>query len=466
MNPHLSATRSAGPDCIELTEDRTQTPAMPVQEAVGERGLESARLVWAHRALLGKALVVGFAAGVLIALLIPSRYESTVQLMPPDSQSNSGLAMLAALTAKTNGGVGAIAGDVLGIKSSGSLFIGILRSRTVEDRLIDRFQLKKVYRAKLDEDARKELAQNSGASEDRKSGIITLTVDDRDRQRARALAMAYVEELNRLVAELSTSSAHRERVFLEERLAAVKQDLDQASHELGEFSSKNATIDLKEQGRVEVEAAATLQGALMAAESQRQALQAVYTPNNVRVRAAQAQVAELRRQLEKLSGKGDEADAKTDNSPAALYPSLRKLPMLGAKYAELYRRVKIQEVVFETLTQQYEIAKVQEAKETPSVKMLDEANLPEHRSFPPRTLITLLCGFVALLGVSVWMVVRQRWERTGSTDPKKQFAQEVFHGVNSVMPWATPNGSRWQAATHRVWIRLVPRDQHSDNEDS
>ena len=64
------------------------------------------------------------------------------------------------------------------------------------------------------------------------------------------------------------------------------------------------------------------------------------------------------------------------------------------------------------------------------------------------------------------MVVRQRWERTGSTDPKKQFAQEVFHGVNSVMPWATPNGSRWQAATHRVWIQLVPRDQHSDNEDS
>ena len=114
-----------------------------------------------------------------------------------------------------------------------------------------------------------------------------------------------MEELNRLVAELSTSSAHRERVFLEERLAAVKQDLDQASRELGEFSSKNATIDVKEQGRAMVEAAATLQGELIAAESQRRALEAIYTPNNVRVRAAEAQVAELRKQLEKLGGKAD-----------------------------------------------------------------------------------------------------------------------------------------------------------------
>lgn len=438
---------------------------MRVQEA-GERALANARLVWTHRVLLGKALLAGLVAGALIALLIPSRFESTVQLMPPDSQSNSGIAMLAALAAKSGSGVGAIAGDVLGIKSSGSLFMGILRSRTVGDRLVDRFELKKVYRNKLDEDARKELAQNTGVSEDRKSGIITLTVSDRDRRRARAMAMAYVEELNRLVAELSTSSAHRERVFLEERLAAVKQDLDQASRELGEFSSKNATIDVKEQGRAMVEAAATLQGELIAAESQRRALEAIYTPNNVRVRAAQAQAAELRRQLEKIGGKGDETDVKDDNNPGSLYPSLRKLPLLGMKYADLYRRAKIQEVVFETLTQQYEIAKVQEAKETPSVKMLDEANLPERRSFPPRTLIAVLCGFAVLLAASAWMVARQRWEGTDSADPKKQFAQEVFRGVNSVMPWATPNGSRWQAATHRVWIRLAQRDQHSSDENA
>ena len=465
MNPRLSTRQGIEPGQIEFPENSPRTPTIAVADA-GERALENARVVWAHRAWMRTALLIGLAAGVLISLLIPSRYESTVQLMPPDSQSSSGVAMLAALAAKTSGSVGTLASDVLGIKSSGSLFIGILRSRTVEDRLVDRFQLKKVYRTKLNEDARKELAQNTGASEDRKSGIITLTVSDRDRQRARVMATAYVEELNRLVAQLSTSSAHRERVFLEERLAAVKQDLDQASRDLGEFSSKNATIDVKEQERAMVEAAATLQGELIAAESQRRALEAIYTPNNVRVRAAEAQVSELRKQLQKLGGKSEEADGLDTANPDSLYPSLRQLPLLGMKYADLYRRAKIQEVVFETLTQQYEIAKVQEAKETPSVKMLDEANLPERRSFPPRTLITLLCGFAALLGTTAWIVVGERWGQIAATDPKKQFAHEVMHGVHSIMPWAPPNGSRWQAATHRVWIRLTSRDQRRRDENS
>lgn len=463
MNPGLSAAPSMDAEYVELAEERERPSVAPVrcpEKDSAEKVLEHAHLLWASRRLLRNALLIGLAAGALIALLIPSRYESTVQLMPPDSPSNNGIAMLAALAAKSAGGMGAMAGDVLGIKSSGSLFIGILRSRTVEDRLVDRFQLKKAYGVKLEEDACKELAQNTGVGEDRKSGIITLTVGDHDRQRARALAAAYVEELNRLVAELSTSSAHRERVFLEERLAAVKQDLDQASRELGEFSSKNATLDVKEQGHAMVEAAATLQGALIAAESQRRALEAIYTPNNVRVRAAEAQAAELRKQLEKLGGKaigpGSERSGSEDAASSdSVYPSLRKFPLLGVKYEDLYRRAKIEEAVFETLTQESEIAKVQEAKETPTVKMLDEANAPERRSFPPRTLITLLCGFAAVLAALTGLFVRRRWERTDTSDPGKQLAQEIFHGVNSVMPWATPNGSRWQAASHRAWIRLT-----------
>src|SRR3984885_11717935 len=115
-------------------------------------------------------------------------------------------------------------------------FLSASCSRTVEDRLVARFQLKKIYRARLDEDARRQLLENTGASEDRKSGIINLTVTDRDPQRAQAMAMAYVEELNRLVAELPTSSAPRERVFLEERLATLKKYLHRASHQLGGFS--------------------------------------------------------------------------------------------------------------------------------------------------------------------------------------------------------------------------------------
>jgi capsule polysaccharide export protein KpsE/RkpR len=439
--------------------DELEVSPTTLGQVAGQRALPNARVLWTNRKPLRKSFLVGLAVGILIAFLIPPRYESTVQLMPPDNQSSSGMgmAMLAALVTKSTTGMGAIAGDLLGVKSSGALFMGILKSRTVSDRLIERFQLKKVYRDKLDEDARKELAQNTGVSEDRKSGIITLTVTDNSRQRAREMAMAYVEELNRLVAELSTSSAHRERVFLEERLTTVKQDLDHASREFSEFSSKSGAIDIKEQGKAMVGAAAALQGQLIAAESQLKGLEQIYTPSNIRVRSVQARITELQKQLEKFGGKeaaGGSTEAVDSN---ALYPSLRKLPLLGVRYADLYRNAKIQEAVFETLTQQYELAKVQEAKETPTVKMLDQANFPERRSFPPRTLVTLMCGLTALLCACVWVIAKNRWEMTDAADPRKQFAQEVFLGVNSVMPWATPNGSRWQGATHKIWLRFAEK---------
>jgi uncharacterized protein involved in exopolysaccharide biosynthesis len=427
----------------------------------GERALPNARVMWANRRPLRKSFLVGLALGVLIAFVIPPRYESTVQLMPPDNQSGGGMAMLAALVSKSTTGVGMgmgnLAGDLLGVKSSGALFMGILKSRTVEDRLVERFKLKELYREKFDEDASKELAQNTGVSEDRKSGIITLTVTDKSRQRAREMAMAYVEELNRLVAELSTSSAHRERVFLEERLTTVKQDLDQASREFSEFSSKSGAIDIKEQGKAMVGAAAALQGQLIAAQSQLKGLEQIYTPNNVRVRSIQARITELQKQLEKFGGQDASGSSTEAADLNALYPSLRKLPVLGVRYADLYRKAKIQEVVFETLTQQYELAKVQEAKEIPTVKMLDQANLPERRSFPPRILVILMCGSSALLGACVWVLAKNRWEMTDAADPRKQFAQEVFLGMNSAMPWSTPNGSRWQGATHKIWLRFAER---------
>jgi hypothetical protein len=141
-----------------------------------------------------------------------------------------------------------------------------------------------------------------------------------------------------------------------------------------------------------------------------------------------------------------------------MYPSIRKLPILGVKYADFYRRTKIQEVVYQTLTQQYELAKVQEAKETPSVKVLDAPRIPERKSFPPRLLIMFLCTFLALAGAAVLVLGRARWEEVDAQDPGKVFAQEVFHTMNSRMPWAPPNGSRLQAVTHRVWMRLARRD--------
>jgi uncharacterized protein involved in exopolysaccharide biosynthesis len=418
---------------------------------VRARAVGRLRLFWGERRFLGKAFLAGLVVGCLIAFVIPAQYEATVQLMPPDNQSASGMAMLAALTAKGgSGSLGGLAGDLLGVKSSGALFVGVLSSRTVQDRLIERFQLKKVYTIRLEEDARKKLAERTGLSEDRKSGIIDIAVSDRDPKRAAAIAQAYVEELNQLVAELSTSAAHRERVFLEERLRAVKLDLDDASQKFSQFSSKNTTIDIKEQGRAMVEAAATLQGQMIAAESELKGLEQIYTSNNVRVRAVEARIAELNRQLERLGGKDNGATNRAALSSDSLYPSIRELPLLGVTWADLYRRTRIQEAVYETLTQQYELAKVQEAKETPSVKVLDEASVPERKSFPPRLLIIGLVALLSLGGGIFGVFLRSQWNETDAHDPGRLFAEEVFQAVHERMPWTMRNGSRFQA-TNRAW---------------
>lgn len=435
------------------------------EQLASELLFERMRLLWKRRPFIYRAAIAGLLIGTILGLLIPKRYESTTQLMPPDNQSTSGMAIMAALAAK-GGGVGAFASDLFGLKSSGALFMGILRSRTVEDRLVEKFDLKKVYGVRLDQVARQKLAEYTAISEDRKSGILTITVTDNDPGRAAAMAQAYVFELNRLVAELSTSSARREREFLEDRLKSVQADLESAENDFSQFASKNNTIDIKEQGRAMVDAAANLEGQLIAAKSQLEGLKQIYTDNNVRVRAGQAHIAELQSQVNKLGGKGESTSLAASTQGDTLYPSIRKLPLLGVAYADLYRRTRVQEAVFEALTQQYELAKVQEAKETPSVKVLDEAKLPERKSFPPRLLIMTLCTFIAIVLALTFILGQARWLEIDDSHKGKVLATEVFTTVNSHMPWATPNGSRVQAASHRVWIRLVQRRAESSERES
>jgi capsule polysaccharide export protein KpsE/RkpR len=459
-----ASTRQAE-DIAPRVLEEVASPDFAVIES-REKTVERLRLLWEQRRVLGKTVAISLVLGLLLAFIIPSHYESTVQLMPPDSDDSSGMTMLAALAGSTGAmsGLGAIAGDLLGLKNSGAVFVGILRSRTVQDRLVDRFNLQEVYWEKYKEDACKDLADNSDISEDRKSGIITIEVTDNDPQRAAAIAQAYVDELNRLAAEVSTSAAHRERVFLEERLRSVKRDLNNASVAFSQFSSKNTTIDIEEQAKAMVGAAAALQGELIASESELKGLEQIFTPNNVRVRSIKSRIAELRAQLAKLGGEAGTA-GQPGQSGDSMYPTMRQLPILGVTYFDLYREAKIQEAVYETLTQRYELAKVQEAKETPSVKVLDGANLPETKSFPPRLLIILLTTFLSVAGCVCWILARARWQRTDANDPGKVLATEVFHTVNAKMPWGMPNGSRLQAMTHRAWVRIA-RKSKSSNADS
>jgi len=432
-----------------------------------EKPVDRLRVIWEERRFLWKMVLCGLVFGTLMAFLIPKYYESTAQLMPPDSDDSSGMAMMAAMfSGGSGGGLGALAGDLLGLKNTGALFVGILQSRTVLDRLVKRFNLQEVYGSDLEEEACKKLSDRTDISEDRKSGIISIEVTDRDPQRASALAQAYVDELNRLYAEVSTSAAHRERVFLEDRLRQVKVDLNNAAVEFSQFASKNTTIDIEEQGKAMVESAAVLQGQLIAAESELKGLEQIYAPSNVRIRSLQGQIAELRAQLNKMGGTPGGVPDHGPSNDSSLYPSIRQLPLLGVKYFDLYREAKIQEAVYEALTQQYEMAKVQEAKETPTVKVLDHANLPEKKSFPPRLAIIFLGVCLSAVGGAVWVVKRARWERTDPRDPGKVLALEVFRTVNAKMPWSTPNGSRLHALTHRAWVRLARKQSQAEVESS
>lgn len=406
------------------------SPEPPPQEDSREWQAQRLRLLWTNRPLFLRAAGIGLVLSTLVAFLIPNQYTSTTQLMPPDSQSsNSSMAMMAATLAKGAGALSSVAGDLLTLKSSGAMFVGVLRSQTVQDRLVQQFDLKKVYGKKLGVDARQKLDENTFITEDRKSGIITINVTDHSKTLAAALAGAYVEQLNSLVAELSTSAAHRERIFLGDRLESVKHELDQASNQLAQFSSKNNTLDIRDEGRAMLDAAAGLAGQMIAAQSQLEGLRQIYTDSNSRVRSLNAHVMELRRQLQKLGGTNEKAaangDVSVDPTSDMPYPSIQKLPLLGVKYADFYRQVKIQETVYELLTQQYEMAKVQEVKETPSVKVLDPAKVPERKSFPPRLMIMLSGMCLALVAAVVWLVASVRWEKMDPRDPRKEFLQEL-----------------------------------------
>jgi uncharacterized protein involved in exopolysaccharide biosynthesis len=415
------------------------SPSVPAAEGTGGRGRDrtylAARLLWERRRFLAFAVMQGTLGFALLAFLLPIRYESRTELMPPDS-SSSAMGTLAAFSggAGAAGGMLGSAADLLGVHTSGALFISILNSHTVEDRLIDRFDLRRVYWTKTYATAREELETRRVISEEKKSGVLTIVVHDHDPRRAAAIAQAYAEELNRMLADLNTSAAHRERVFLEERLQVVKQELDRAAKDFSDFSSRNAAIDIKEQGRAMVAAAATVQGQAIALQAELRGLEQIYTSNNVRVRSVRARLSELEKQLEKLGGVASAPAIDPANGEPA-YPSLRQLPVLGLTYADLYRRLTINESVFEALTKQYELARVEEAKEIPSVKVIDPGLVAEKRSGPPRVEIVMAGALFSFCSAGAWLFSRQAWLNTDVRDPRKALAAEIAATCARYLGW-------------------------------
>ncbi|HEX4285603.1 MAG TPA: Wzz/FepE/Etk N-terminal domain-containing protein [Terracidiphilus sp.] len=424
---------------IVLEPEVDAPPLLHALSPVAPNWVVNAAVLWDHRRTLMRIAAIALAVSLILAFVIPKRYQSTARIMPPES-GNSGSAMLAALAGRSLGGlegIGALAASFLGAHGNSALYVELLKSGTVTGDLIDRFDLQKAYGKRYRVDTVKYLLRHTTVAEDKKSGVITVTVTDTDPTRARDLAQGYLDELNKLLNRTSTSSARRERTFIEKRLASVHNDLENAQQALSDFSSTHSTIDIREQGRAMVEAGAKLQGQLIATQGELDSLRQIYGDGNVRVRSAQVRIADLKKELARMGGTSAQlptASAEAQNDHAGdtdLYPPLRQLPRLAVPYTDLYRTVKVQETVFELLTQQHEIARIQEAKDIPVVSVIDSPGIPEKKSFPPRTLLTLGLTLLVIAGASGWFLFNDRWTKMDPEDPRKVLAQAMLHDMRS-----------------------------------
>jgi capsule polysaccharide export protein KpsE/RkpR len=426
----LMQTESLEISLLSPSEREIRTTSI---EPVKVSWVENASLLWDYRRIIIRIVGVVFLLSTLVVFLLPKEYESSARIMPPE-QGNGSTAMLAALVGKSSvGGLAGLAGSLLGAKNNGALFVALLRSGTVSGHLIDRFDLQRIYHRRYREDAAKQLVHLTKVTEDAKSGVITVVVTDKKRERARDLAQAYLDELNNLVAKVNTSSAHREREFIEQRLNTVQAELQRAQIELSDFSSKNTTIDIREQTRATVDAEAKLEGQLIAGESELGSLRQVYGDQNVRVRAAESRNSTLQRELQRANGHSDPDPDGKDIDDSHPYPALRQLPQLGVRWANLYRNVRIHETVFDLLSEEYENARIQEVKSIPTVSVIDTPGLPEKKSGPHRVLIILISTFLSFVITAIVLFSRRSWMAMDARDPRRELATRV--GMNIRDRW-------------------------------
>jgi len=413
---------------LDIRNRRVQNPPSDISER--RPWVENASLFWDYRRIFLRVAAIVFLLSIISVLFMPKEFESTARIMPPE-QGGGGAALLAALVGKGTGGGGSgggglagLAGSLLGTKNNGALFVALLRSGTVTGGLIDRFDLRKVYHKRYRFSAAKRLAHLTKITEDTKSGVITIVVTDETRERARDLAQGYLDELNGLLARVNTSSAHREREFIEHRLATVQTELQNAQVALSNFSRENTTIDIKEQTKATVEAGAKLEGQLIVGETELDSLRQIYGNENVRVRAAEARNSILRRELQRANGQSDLETVEGDDATHP-YPALRQLPQLGVQWANLYRTVRIHETVFDLLSEEYELARIEEAKSIPTVGVIDAPGAPELRTGPHRTLIVLISTALSFVMTALFLLARRRWMTMDVLDERRVLAARI-----------------------------------------
>ncbi len=359
-----------------------------------------------------KAIIVFCTLMVLatlgVSLILPKIYESTATLLP-QLESNTGLGLGALLSS----GAAGTAAQSLGISLPGApatptdIFTAMLKSRIMADEVIRKFNLMERYEKKTMQDTRLAL-ENATRIVVSKEKVIKVTVEDKDPQLAADMANFYVSNLDRLNQTMSVSKARENRKFIEQRLAETQSELVKVENALKEFQTQNRTVAIEAQSKAMIEAAAMIQAQIMAQEVQLQVMGTYLSPDNPEVARTQSSLSELRKQLQIMeSGK-----AGKDRLPGdRLRPAITSVPALALEYGRLTRDLKIHETLYALLISQYEQAKLTEARDTPTVQVLDPAVPAERKSRPKISLNMLIAGILSLLIGIFWAFIREALDR-------------------------------------------------------
>lgn len=335
-----------------------------------------------------RLLVLGpLAVGVLalgISFLIPPTYTAKTQFLPPQQQQSAAASMLASL-----GSLGGLAGAVGGIKNPADQFLAYMKSVTIQDALIERFNLQERYEAKTKTDTRVVLTTNVRATSG-KDGLISVEVDDRDPQFAADLANAHVDELGKLLGKLATTEAQQRRLFFEKQLTLAKDKLIQS-----EIVLKATGVSgwvLKSNPASAVAAIAGLQAAVTAQEVKLGAMRGYLAETSPEFKQGITELVNLKAQLAK-----QEKDTPSNGA---------KISSEG-DYITKYREFKYHETLFELFSKQFELAKVDEAREGAVIQVLDAALAPEIKAKPKKALIAIIAALAAGLALLLLVFVRQ-----------------------------------------------------------
>lgn len=350
-----------------------------------------------EKRFIARFVLATIVLALILAFILPVRYEAKIVLMPP-SQNSSSIASALMGQLGNLGSLSSLAG--LGMKTPTDMYVSLLTSRTVEDAMIKRFDLMKEYKEKKLSDTRKVLERRTNVVAGSKDGLIRITIEDGDPNRAAELANGYVDEFRKLSASLAITEAARRRLFFEHQMDQAKVDLANAEEAMRKLQETTGVLQIDSQARALIESVAVLRAQVVAKEVQIASMKSYAADDNPNLVLAKQQLSALQAQLAQLAQ--SQHDTGSD-----IVLSKGRVTQAGVEYVRRLRDLKYHETVFELLAKELEIAKLDEAREGEIVQVVDGAVPPDKKSSPHRTLIVLGLTFLSFFVAAFWVIVRE-----------------------------------------------------------